>query len=685
MKRIILIQVLFYILGCSLALATHDIQFTYDRLGRQKTVVDAAGTREFKYNNTLQLESETISGIYNVVITRNYALAGVKGRYKGFDLGSDYKITYGYDNVGRFNSVSWNIGTNSGSVGYTYLANSDLFEQMSGTGYQVIYSYEPNRDLRTQIINKFGADILSQYDYVFDGLGRKISLANSGSAFNQSSFNRFGYNDRNELIESSRYYGTDINNLSNPIHSEHRAFQYDTIGNRQQSTKANETATYIISNLNQYSRRIEPNKTTDFEYDADGNMISMITNGSKKILKYNAENRLISVTPEIPVVGSFLVEYSYDYKGRRVRKAVCIFNGASWVQHKDVLFIWDGWNMIEEITKKDGNQKSKYFVWGFDLSQSLQGAGGVGGLVACVEGSKTYYFMYDGNGNVSQIVDSSDNSIVAMYCYDPYGNFIIDSGSEAQNNPFRFSTKYFDTETGLYYYGYRYYSPELGRWLTRDPIAEEGGINLYCMVDNDPINHIDSFGMSPWSVILKKAAKLGLKKGIKEYIENRIKKEILGSFTKGAYKKAAKELGEEALKLLDLLDSQWWELIIECIPVGGDIYGAGDLAIKLKKLDNKLDAIEKMALKLTHIVKIVPHVRERFPGKSADQIAQYLINLTRSGKHVDVGTGKTIITRGKEILIINPRTGGTYFTKKTNKSVSEYIRNFVKDEGGPVL
>jgi len=337
---------------------------------------------------------------------------------------------------------------------------------------------------------------------------------------------------------------------------------------------------------------------------------------------------------------------------------------------------------VEEITKKDGIQTGRYFVWGLDLSQSLQGAGGVGGLIACVDGSKTYHFMYDSNGNVSQVIDSSDNSIVARYEWDPYGNTIATEGPEAENTTFRFSTKYFDTETGFYYYGYRYYSLELGRWLTRDPIEEEGGINLYCMVDNDPINHIDSYGMSPWSVILKKAAKVGIKKGIKEYIENRIKKEILGSFTKGAYKKAAKELGEEALKLLDLLESEWWELIIECVPVGGDIYGAGDLAIKLKKLDNKLDAIEKMALKLAKIADIVPHIRERFPGKSADQIAEYLIKMVRNSEHVDVASGKTIITKGKEILIIDPVSGGTYFTKETKKAVSKYMRKFVSKEGG---
>jgi len=77
------------------------------------------------------------------------------------------------------------------------------------------------------------------------------------------------------------------------------------------------------------------------------------------------------------------------------------------------------------------------------------------------------------NGNVTELVNTNGAS-VAHYEYDPYGNLVIAEGSAAQDNPFLFSTKYLDQETGWYYYGYRYYSPELGRWTRRDPIWEEG-------------------------------------------------------------------------------------------------------------------------------------------------------------------------------------------------------------------
>ncbi len=109
--------------------------------------------------------------------------------------------------------------------------------------------------------------------------------------------------------------------------------------------------------------------------------------------------------------------------------------------------------------------------------------------------SGSFLYIYDANGNIGQLVDAADGEIAAHYEYDPFGNLLTASGPEADNNPFRFSTKYLDTETGLYYYGYRYYLPELGRWINRDPIGEKGGLNLYGFVQNNPLYTIDILGL----------------------------------------------------------------------------------------------------------------------------------------------------------------------------------------------
>jgi RHS repeat-associated protein len=77
----------------------------------------------------------------------------------------------------------------------------------------------------------------------------------------------------------------------------------------------------------------------------------------------------------------------------------------------------------------------------------------------------------------------------------PFGEVIRATGPMAKANPFRFSTKYQDDETDLLYYGYRYYNASTGRWLSRDPIEEDGGLNLYGFVWNDPLSEVDSFGL----------------------------------------------------------------------------------------------------------------------------------------------------------------------------------------------
>jgi len=111
-----------------------------------------------------------------------------------------------------------------------------------------------------------------------------------------------------------------------------------------------------------------------------------------------------------------------------------------------------------------------------------------------------YEFGVMGNtGTVEHTCDASTGLTAARYEYSPFGETLRSSGEMAQANPFRFSTKYVDSETGLIYYGYRYYVPETGRWSGRDPIDERGGMNLYCILRNDSLNQVDPDGHASWS------------------------------------------------------------------------------------------------------------------------------------------------------------------------------------------
>ena len=138
-------------------------------------------------------------------------------------------------------------------------------------------------------------------------------------------------------------------------------------------------------------------------------------------------------------------------------------------------------------------QLTTYYVWGADLSGTLDGAGGVGGLFATELDGVWHFPLYDNNGNITDYV-SETGEVVASYEYDAFGRTLSATGSMASVFPFRFSTKYYDAEAKLYYYGYRYYSPDLERWLTRDPIEEDGGDNLYAFCGNNGVNRIDYLG-----------------------------------------------------------------------------------------------------------------------------------------------------------------------------------------------
>jgi RHS repeat-associated protein len=138
------------------------------------------------------------------------------------------------------------------------------------------------------------------------------------------------------------------------------------------------------------------------------------------------------------------------------------------------------------------------FVRGLDLSGTLQGAGGVGGLlfVGHFASAIGYHAVAcDGNGNVAALVDAADGTESARYEYGPFGEPLRVTGPMGKVNPLRFSTQYADDWTGDLKYLYRDYRPDLGRWPSRDPLEEFGGINIYAISQNDFVNHYDRFGL----------------------------------------------------------------------------------------------------------------------------------------------------------------------------------------------
>jgi len=251
-------------------------------------------------------------------------------------------------------------------------------------------------------------------------------------------------------------------------------------------------------------------------YDLDGNL----TNDGRWTYYWDAENRLVKMAANTSVGPQNSLQFEYDSKSRRIRKRV--WDNTAWTgsSTNDLQFIYDGWNLIAELS--NSHSALRTYTWGLDLSGSIQGAGGIGGLIGIKDtsgGTGFHFVAFDGNGNVSSLVEAISGAKSAVYEYGPFGEVIRSTGSMAKANPFRFSTKYQDDESDLLYYGYRYYTASEGRWLSRDLLSDEvfftrlvdahrnwtetdlDGIvrsalgPCYAFINNDPADSVDQNGL----------------------------------------------------------------------------------------------------------------------------------------------------------------------------------------------
>jgi len=316
-----------------------------------------------------------------------------------------------------------------------------------------------------------------------DAAGRRVSR-NADS---------FSYNARSEVIGAV-------------IGTNDYGYAYDAIGNRIATTEDTKTTEYLANELNQYTQISVPSVSSVVNptYDADGNMTRL---GDWRHT-WDAENRLVRSEPYgFATNGAVRLEYVYNHKNLRVAKIKKRLSGrgadypfnpsqpGTWDVIETRRYVWDGYNIAAEIVIDEVTPSTNvtYYVWGTDLSGTLQGAGGVGGLLAVIRPDGTFFPCYDANGNVTYYVDGAGN-IRAHYKYSPFGEIVVQSGDLADTFKFRFSTKYWDEETRSYYYGYRHYAPKLGCWLSKDPIGEEGGLNLYAICENNLLDRFDPTG-----------------------------------------------------------------------------------------------------------------------------------------------------------------------------------------------
>jgi len=254
-------------------------------------------------------------------------------------------------------------------------------------------------------------------------------------------------------------------------------------------------------------------------YDGNGNLTSRTNGGNLAYsYSYDDENQLISVVYQDPAVANsswWRSDFVYDGRGRlRQRQDYTWYGGTppGWITGPAINYIYDGMRVIQE--RDAFNTPTVSYTRGSDMSGTLEGAGGIGGLLARSHGYSSgswtnhNYYHADGNGNITYLVNSSQ-SVAASYRYDPFGNPVSTSGTLASANTYRFSSKERHPNSGMYYYGYRFYDPNLQRWLNRDPIRERGfklvtgelgkgvveELSLYGFIRNGPLNAFDAFGL----------------------------------------------------------------------------------------------------------------------------------------------------------------------------------------------
>ena len=301
----------------------------------------------------------------------------------------------------------------------------------------------------------------------FSSLGRRKS-----STLQDSSTWNYTYNQRSEITSAIR------KNASNVTQNTMR-YGFDSIGNRTSSYENPTSKTYSANSLNQYTGiDVAGGNSISPQYDDDGNM----TGYGSWTYTWDAENRLVKA-----VNGTTRLEFIYDALSRRVAKK--LYQGNTLSKHER--YVYDGMKLLASYNAKSSFAKINTFLWqpfGADVPLIM------------TYGSTIYGYLVDANKNVLGLFNPSQ-SRVATYLYGPFGQIISSSGTIAANNPIRFSSEQFDADLGLVYYNYRYYSPELGRWLSKDPIGEKGGWNLYLMCRNNVVNVWDERGqIADWVV-----------------------------------------------------------------------------------------------------------------------------------------------------------------------------------------
>lgn len=431
-----------------------------------------------------------------------------------------------YDHLNRLTSVGHTPAGQSSpmnAVAYDYDSANQRKTQTSADGSYWSYGYDGLGQVQSgQKSLADGTAITgAQYGYTFDTIGNRTSTTvnNRTASYSANLLNQYVSRDVPGMVD---VLGSTSTNTTISVNGQSAVRQgplfYDgvSISNSSQASASQVQVVGVKNNagpngedvIERETRNVFlPQTPESFSYDEDGNL----TQDGHWNYTWNGENELIEIETRSDLASSvprLRLTFTYDYKHRRIQKNVFVADqGGNFAATatKSLLFLYDGWNLVGELDVLNSNALLRTYAWGLDLSGTMAGAGGAGGLL--FENSKisNWACLADGNGNVAALFDLFGNGNNCVYEYGPFGEPLRATGTMAGFNPFRWSTKFTDEESALVYYGYRYYEPMRAKWLSRDPIWEFGGSNIYGFLGNASINSVDVCGLYRCSVVFMHA------------------------------------------------------------------------------------------------------------------------------------------------------------------------------------
>ncbi|MCK9296596.1 MAG: DUF6531 domain-containing protein [Desulfobulbaceae bacterium] len=456
---------------------------TYDTLGRLLSITDANG-------NTISYEYDKLGNRTRMIMP------------------DGDKVDYRYDEANRIMAIDSFLG--AFSLGYNALGRRT--ELSAPNGVTTEYGYD-TAGLLTEIITRRGNrdDLLSSLLYSHDAVGNRLSKSveerrgYGGGHSHHYMAERFDftYDAAYQLIDTlavreGKQWESELRNLSESL-------SYDPVGNRISGPRWDDIYTHNEANQLLASRKFE------FLYDANGNQSAKIETSSDDqdtwTYEYDFENRLVKATStkedEIKTVS-----FKYDPFGRRIEKRVEEIepgDQASCVKTRTYNYVYDNEDIILEIRsggddedgEDQGHSESGKRHWQKRISKPsinrfVHGPG-IDEPLAIEQNGRVYFYHADGLGSIISLTDAN-GQLVQTYEYDSFGNMRQEGNLVKQS--YGFTGREWDGETGLYFYRARYYDPQIGRFISKDPIGFAGGdVVLYGYVNGNPVNNVDPDGL----------------------------------------------------------------------------------------------------------------------------------------------------------------------------------------------